>query len=365
MSSTSSPNFSWRSCRSDESRSSTSSTSSDWRLARVWPPSSRVAMCGTSGRVVRSHDPIADLLAQYLSARSIPLMRNAVVGDDVAVSIDEVAERLYALEPEEFTAARDQAAKDADGDDRKAIKSLRKPTVAAYVANMLTRSHRDDVEALVDLGDDLRSAMAGKGDIRALSEQRRELVRALVHQAAVAAGRELTAPVEEEVAATLEAATADADLGRAVLSGRLVKPLRYAGFGSLPDLGDAVATPLPKRGTPKSGATSKAAAKKSAPGKTPSKTPSKTARKEAAEQKKQEEGPSAAELTRLRTKVLELAGVAADAQRRSDQASRAVVEARQLLDQAEKERAQAHKDASAAHKEAEKARRELGKLERR
>src|SRR4051812_47052853 len=202
--------------------------------------------------VIARHVPylqVGVVSAQYLSARSIPLMRNAVVGDDVPVSIDEVAERLYALEPEEFTAARDQAAKDAEGDDRKAIKSLRKPTVAAYVANMLVRSHRDDVEALVELGDDLRAAMAGKGDIRALSDQRRGLVRGLVHHAADAAGRELTAAVEEEVAATLEAATADAELGQAVLSGRLVKPLRYAGFGSLPDLGDVVATPLPARGT--------------------------------------------------------------------------------------------------------------------
>src|SRR3954447_16149968 len=332
MSSTSSPNFSWRSCRSDESRSSTSSTSSDWRLARVWPPSSRVAMCGTSGRVVRSHDPIADLLAQYLSARSIPLMRNAVVGDDVPVSIDEVAERLYALEPEEFTAARNQAAKDADGDDRKAIKSLRKPTVAAYVANLLVRTYRDDVEALVDLGDDLRSAMAGKGDIRALSEQRRELVRDLVHQAADAAGRALTAAVEEEVAATLEAATADPDLGRAVLSGRLVKPLRYAGFGALPDLDDVVATPLTARAA--SSKKTNAAGKKSTDGKS---TPKKTATKKPIAGQ-EANGPSAAELTRLRSKVLDLAGAAGDAQRRYDVASRAVTEARKLLERAEKER---------------------------
>jgi hypothetical protein len=318
--------------------------------------------------VIARHVPylqVGVVSAQYLSAPSIPLLRNAVVGNDVPVSIDDVADRLYGMEPEEFTAARDRAAKEADADARQAIKALRKPTVAAYVVNMLAKHYRDDVEALVELGDELRTAMAGKGDIRALSEERRELVRSLVQGAADAADRELTAAVEEEVAATLEAATADPELGQAVLSGRLVKPLRYAGFGSLPDLGDAVATPLPTRGTPKRSTTPKAAAKKSAPSKTPPKTASKTAGKEAAEQKKQPEGPSAAELTRLRSKVLDLAGTADDAQRRYDQASRAVVEARQLLDQAEKERTAAHKAASAAHKEAEKARRDLGKLERR
>jgi len=272
-----------------------------------------------------------------------------VLGNDVRVSIEDVADRLYALEPEDFTAARDDAAKEADGDDRKAVKALRKPTVAAYVINMLARQHADDVEALVALGDDLRKAMAGKGDIRELSDQRRDAVRDLVHAAASASGRELTAAIEAEVAATLEAATADPDLGAAVLSGRLVKPLRYAGFGTLPDLDDVVATPL-QSGTPARGA------KRAKPTRSTKTTP--------ATKKTNEDSASAAELTRLRTQVLDLAGAADDAQRRYEQASRAVSEARKLLDQAEKERADAHKEASAAHKEVERARRELGKRER-
>jgi hypothetical protein len=279
-----------------------------------------------------------------------------VLGNDVRVSIEEVADRLYAMEPEEFTAARDDAAKKADPDDRKAIKALRKPTVSAYVVNMLARNSRDDLEALVSLGDDLRKAMAGKGDIRELSEQRREAVRELVHAASDATGRDLTAAVEEEVAATLEAATADPDLGEVVLSGRLVKPLRYAGFGTLPDLDDIIATPL-SSGAPSGTAAAKKPAKKQAANK-----PSTT--KTTAKKSQDAEDSKTAELTRLRTRVLELGGVADDAQRRYEQASRAVTEARKLLDQAEKERAEAHKEASAAHKEAERARRELGKLER-
>ncbi|HET6815720.1 MAG TPA: hypothetical protein VFH66_00630 [Mycobacteriales bacterium] len=274
------------------------------------------------------------------------------------MSIEEVADQLYALAPEEFTAARDEATKAADGDDRKAVKALRKPTVAAYVVNMLARHERDDVHALVNLGDDLRKAMAGKGDIRDLGEQRRELVRALVQAAPYVSGRDLTAAVEEEVAATLEAATADPDLGAAVLSGRLVKPLRYAGFGTLPDLGDAVATPLPAS-TP---TTSKRAAAKKP---TPANKPASSKKAPAAETMKKPADASNADLTKLRTQVLDLAGAADDAQRRYEQATRAVAEARKLLEQAEKERAEAHKEASAAHKEAEKARRELGKLERR
>jgi hypothetical protein len=273
-----------------------------------------------------------------------------VLGNDVRMGIEEVADQLYALGPEEFTGARDDAAKEVDGDDRKAVKALRKPTVAAYVVNMLAREHRDDVEALVALGDDLRKAMAGKGDIRELTEQRRNLVRELVHAAPDAADRELTATVEEEVAATLEAATADPDLGAAVLSGRLVKPLRYAGFGSLPDLDDVVATPLPA-------GTSTPTKKKAASTAKPAKRPATAKRTPASKPAKEPDDTTAAELTRLRTQVLDLAGVADDAQRRYEQASRAVQEARKLLDHAEKERAD-------AHKEAERARRELGKLER-
>src|SRR3954466_10227717 len=238
--------------------------------------------------VIARHVPflqVGVVSAQYLSAQSIPLLRNAVVGNDVPVSIDDMADRLYGMAPEEFTAARDQAAKAAVADARHAIKALRKPTVGAYVVNMLARHPRDDVEALVELGGELRTAMAGNGDIRALSEERRELVRSLVQGAADAAGREPTAAAEADVAAPLEAATAAPERGRAVLSGRLVKPLRYAGFGSLPDLGDVVATPLPAGAPSKKRATSATAAKNPASGKTTANKPATAT---------QPEGPSAA-----------------------------------------------------------------------
>src|SRR5690348_12379086 len=104
-----------------------------------------------------------------------------VLGNDGRVSIDDVADRLYALPPEDFVAARDEAAQQADGSERSSIKALRKPTVAAYVVNRLARDRRDDVESLVVLGDDLRNAMTSGGDIRGLSEERRDRIRDLVH----------------------------------------------------------------------------------------------------------------------------------------------------------------------------------------
>jgi hypothetical protein len=249
-----------------------------------------------------------------------------------SVDVDEIAERLYALLPEEFTEARDEAAKEADSPDlRKAVKALRKPTAAAHEVNRIVRVRPGDVDALLDLGEHMRAAMGrDAAEVRRLTEERRELVSGLID-------RDLTASVQEDVSATLDAATADPDLGAAVRSGRLVKPLRYVGFGALPDLTDAVATRSMKPAATKS----------------PANKP----------QLREPEAPTP-DLTAARDRVLGLSGIADDAQRRYEAAVINVTEARRVLDSAEAERAEAHKAARAAHAEAEKARRELGRLER-
>jgi hypothetical protein len=274
-------------------------------------------------------------------------------GHDVEVDLDEVAERLYGLPPEEFTAARDAAAREAaDADLKKAIKALRRPTAAAHAVNVLVRHRADDVDALVALGDDMRAAMGGDPqEMRRTSEERRERIAALVDP-------DLPTAVQQDVTATLEAATADPDLGTAVRSGRLVKPLRYAGFGAMPDLSDAVATPL----RPSGGVRKKPAGqRRDTPAQRPAADPARPA-----EQPRRPAKPAvpSADLSAARDRALELAGAADDAQRRYEQAVRAATEARALLDRAEQERADAHRAARAAHQEAEKARRELGRLER-
>src|SRR4051795_815108 len=265
--------------------------------------------------------------------------------DHERMDLDSAAEDLYGLPPEEFTAARDEVAKQAPEPAlKKAIKSLRKPTVSAHAVNQLVREHPDEIDDLLDLGDQLRSVMTGdKGDVRRLTEQRRDLISSLV-------AADLPAGIRDDVTATLEAATADPELGAAVRSGRLVKPLRYAGFGAMPDLDDVVATPVPQRPArqKQTGAAKKSTAKKSA----------------AAKSAPKKEAKPAPDLSGLRQKVLDLAGAADDAQRRYDDAVHAAVEARKLLDRAEAERAEAHKAARAAHAAVEQARRELGRLER-
>jgi len=259
------------------------------------------------------------------------------------VGVDEIADELYGLDPEDFTAARDAAARAAtDPATGKAIKALRKPTAPAHAVNRLVRDRAADVDRLLALGDDLRTAMAGRGgDVRELTEQRRALVNELANAA--------PASTRADVTATFEAATADPELAAAVRSGRLVRPLRYAGFGALPDVSAAVATPV------------RPAAKRSA--KQPT-TNQPATKQPAAKQAATKTAPPGAELDKARQRVLELAGAADDAQRRYEAAVRVAVEARAQLDAAEAERAEAHRAAREAHAEAEKARRELGRLER-
>lgn len=262
------------------------------------------------------------------------------------MDLDEVAGHLYGLPPEEFTTARDDIARRAtDPTAKKAVKALRKPTAAAHAVNTLIRERPEDVDELLAVGADLREAMGhDAGAVRRLTEQRRSLVASLVD-------RDLPAAVQQDVAATLEAATADPSLAQAVRSGRLVRPLHYAGFGALPDLDDAVAGPAATRARPgrRTPAVKKAAAKEG---------------RKATKQATTDPEPSP-DLTALRQHVLDLAGAADDAQRRYELTAAQAEEARKLLERAEGERADAHRAARAAHAEAEKARRELGRLERR
>jgi hypothetical protein len=165
------------------------------------------------------------------------------------------AEDLYRLAPEDFTAARDAAAKQARADgDREAaaaLKALRRPTVSAWLLNHLVHAEPELVEQLLQLGPGLAQAQAGRdaAALRTLGEQRRQLVGAVVGRAVELAGRPVAAAVRDEVASTLEAGLADAGSADAVRTGRLVRALSYAGFGEV-DLVDAVAPPSPATTTP-------------------------------------------------------------------------------------------------------------------
>lgn len=158
---------------------------------------------------------------------------------------DDLVERLYTAAPDGFVAARAEAvaAARAAGDAAAAreIAKLRKPTVAAWLVNLLANRRPELMAELVELSDALRSAQRElRGpQLRELSVQRRGAVNALVGEAralAVAADPRLSAgklPLAE-VEATLNAAFSDAEVAEQVRSGRLVRAATYAGFGEVP-----------------------------------------------------------------------------------------------------------------------------------
>ncbi|WP_353828793.1 hypothetical protein [Agromyces sp. SYSU T0242] len=158
------------------------------------------------------------------------------------------ADALYALVPEEFTAARNARVADARGrGDRvlaTAIAALRRPSPSAWIVNRLARDEPERVGDLVGLGGELAEAQAA-GDGRtltALAAERRELLGDLLRLAAGVADAADRAPsraVIDEVEQTLVAASVSSDAGAAVASGRLVRALRAVGVEV--DLAGAVA----------------------------------------------------------------------------------------------------------------------------
>src|SRR3954453_920905 len=198
------------------------------------------------------------------------------------MDFDEVADELYEVPPEEFSALRtarqDEARAGGDKVLARAIGTLPKPSTAAWGSNLLVRTQRPEIEGLVERGGLLREAQDNlAGDqMRALSSQRSQLVSALTRQAAALArarGRRISSAVADQVEETLRAAMADPEAGEALLTGRLTSTMSYSGLGttvSRPDL-RLVRPPAGDRTPP---------ARPSRPGATPQR-PSAVARKRA------------------------------------------------------------------------------------
>lgn len=175
------------------------------------------------------------------------------------MDIDDVCDELYGLDPAEFVAARTAqvAAARAAGDKALAgrIGKLRKPTVSAWVVNLLAREAPDEVGALLDLGAALQDAQRhlSGADLRALSGQRQKAVSGLARRAGTLAadrGRPVDENLLREVGQTLNAALADPAVGAQVRSGTTATAQTYDGFGpsglaAVPDLADAEPEPEP------------------------------------------------------------------------------------------------------------------------
>jgi len=168
----------------------------------------------------------------------------------MVVVLSAVARELYGLQPQDFTAARNARAQDLKPSDAalaKQVQALRKPAPAAWVVNLLTRENTDDLTALLDLGERMRTAQEqlDRDGLRRLGGERRVAVTALARAGADLAaglGHPPTVAVLGEVEQTLLAGTSDPAAAGAVASGLLVRPLRAGGFDPV-DLDGAVAVP--------------------------------------------------------------------------------------------------------------------------
>ncbi len=158
--------------------------------------------------------------------------------------VEQIGDRLYALPPEQFIAARDEAVaaarKSGDRATADAIGALRKPTLVAWLVNLLALRRPDLLDELFELGEGLRKAqheLQGE-QLRELSTQRRAVIGALTGEARrlareVGGARRDDLPVAD-VEATLSAALADEEVARQVREGRLQRPGTYTGFGETP-----------------------------------------------------------------------------------------------------------------------------------
>ncbi|MGH2787696.1 MAG: hypothetical protein ACRDJV_07265 [Actinomycetota bacterium] len=143
---------------------------------------------------------------------------------------------LYRLPLDEFTEARDRIAGElaSKGDKAAAVevKSLRKPSVAAWAVNRLADEHSEDMARLLDLREQLEEAASAQ-EMRRLASERRDVTSQLVARARAILERDghaASASTLEKVTRTLQAGETDEerDLLRA---GRLTREMAPSGFG--------------------------------------------------------------------------------------------------------------------------------------
>ena len=174
-------------------------------------------------------------------------------------------EDLYGLPLEEFTPARDALANKLKAQGRKEeaaeVKSLRKPSLAAWALNRVARDHSEAIGGLRAAGADLREAQeeAMAGDAGRLRDAGRALadevdrVAGLAAEALRAAGRPATAAQQEKLSSTLRTAAIDAAAGDVLARGVLVDELEATGFSLLASGSGALTAPGPTAGQKMSG----------------------------------------------------------------------------------------------------------------
>jgi hypothetical protein len=157
------------------------------------------------------------------------------------MDLDREIDRLYTIPPNEFTVARNELAKRLKGDDDAAtrVRSLEKPNAIAWTLNRLARRSPHDLEAFLDVGDQLRDAEhealsgGGAAALRQAAANERRAVGGLVAEAERLAREDatkVTPAFTQKLGDTLRAAVVDPAARDALIRGRLTRDLQRVGF---------------------------------------------------------------------------------------------------------------------------------------
>jgi hypothetical protein len=170
------------------------------------------------------------------------------------MELESATQELYRVAPTQFTAARNamtiEARHAGDPELASSLKKLRKPSVGAWLANLLVLKQSSDVQRLVDLGIELRTPkrkLEGE-QIRRVSKEKSDAISKLVRDArsmASRVGQSVSGAALLELEATLEAAFADPQAAERLLGGCLSSGLQYSGLGFGEQAGTA--SPIPTK----------------------------------------------------------------------------------------------------------------------
>jgi hypothetical protein len=166
-------------------------------------------------------------------------------GKLVDVSFESACTELYGLAPDDFTAARNakvsEARKSGDPALAASLKKLHKPTVGAWLANLLAQERAENLDRLITLGNQLRRGRnrAEGALIRSVSKKKQDAIATMLFEAKAIAesrGQLVSEAAARDLEATLDAAFADPEAAESVRAGRLTTALHYSGLG-LTDVG--------------------------------------------------------------------------------------------------------------------------------
>lgn len=279
-------------------------------------------------------------------------------------TVRDIGDELYALAPADFTAARDRFVAEAKGGGAREladeIAAMRRPSVSAWLVNLVALRAREDLERLFELGAAIRAAQGSvpPAQLRDLSAQRRRALDAAVARAQALAAGLGAAPSRQHVTeaeSTLSAAMADDTVADLVRSGRVVKPLTYSGFGQ-EGVGGSGTLPRVSTARARSGP---AGPERVGPGAAPAGT-AEADRERAATQRR---AAAEAKLDQARTAHADAAAIERESNALTERLAAEINDLRERLEQAQREARLARQRRMAAERELASARRLLDRLE--